>query len=151
MTIADICLPEDVAKLVGDLSRSWGPARFYTGQWRHKKKDGSLIDVEITANALNFEGRFCWVVMVHDVTTRKRAQEATRFLAEVGGVLASSLDYEAALGSVARLSVSHIAAFCVIDMVEEDASIRRVAVAHVNPAKEELVRALWRREPTAPD
>src|SRR5207253_883999 len=115
----------DVAPLVGDLSRSWGPARFYTGSWRHRKKNGALIDVEITANAMNFGGRFCWVVLVHDVTIRKRAQEATQFLAKTGEVLASSLDYETTLGSVARLAVPHIADFCVIDMIEADGSIRR--------------------------
>lgn len=52
------------------------------------------------------------------------------FLAEASTVLAASLDYTETLRSVARLAVSRIADFCVIDLFEDHAEARRVAAAH---------------------
>jgi signal transduction histidine kinase len=75
------------------------------------------------------------------------------FLAEVGAVLASSLDYDETLRRVARSAVPRVATWCVVDLLEPDGSIRVVAVAHADPGKERMVRALRERypfDPTAP-
>ena len=45
------------------------------GTWRHRKKDGTLIDVEITAGKVKFEGRSAALVLCHDVTERLRLEE----------------------------------------------------------------------------
>jgi signal transduction histidine kinase len=73
-----------------------------------------------------------------------------RFLAEASRVLAGSLDYETTLATVARLAVPALADRCVVDLLDPDGSIRLVAVAHVDPAKEELMRELRRRYPPDP-
>lgn len=72
---------------------------------------------------------------------------ALRFLAQASAILAESLDYETTLGSVARLAVPYLADCCIIDMLEEDGRIRRLAVAHGEPEKEELARELERHPP----
>jgi PAS domain S-box-containing protein len=46
------------------------------GLWRHQKKNGESIDVEIIWSKLKFRGRPGVLVMAHDVTERKRAAEA---------------------------------------------------------------------------
>ena len=43
--------------------------------WRHRLKDGRLIDMEIIAQTIDFEGRPARVVLAHDVTERRRAAQ----------------------------------------------------------------------------
>ena len=47
-------------------------------------------------------------------------EEAVRFVADAGVILASSLDVETTLASVARLAVPRIADWCIVYMREED-------------------------------
>jgi PAS domain S-box-containing protein len=74
MTIKDIRPPEDIPSLIEDLDRTTDPLGSATC-WRHRKKDGDLIDVEITSNELFWLGRRARVVLVNDITERKRAEE----------------------------------------------------------------------------
>jgi diguanylate cyclase (GGDEF)-like protein/PAS domain S-box-containing protein len=48
---------------------------------RHQRKDGSVIDVEVTINALEFEGRPARLVLALDITERRRAEETIRHMA----------------------------------------------------------------------
>ena len=75
-----------------------------------------------------------------DITERKRAEEAQRFLADAGAVLAASLDPDATLERIARLAVPALADWCAVDILQEDRSVRRVAVVHPDPAKVRLVQ-----------
>jgi len=80
-----------------------------------------------------------------DVTDRRHAEEASRFLAEASRALASSLGYETTLSAVARLAVPQIADWCAVDMLGPDGSLQRLAVVHADPNKVELARELQRR------
>jgi PAS domain S-box-containing protein len=73
MTIADIRPPEDIPLLLDNISRLEGGIDF-AGVWRHRKKNGTIIDVEITSYALVFDGRKSELVMAHDVTDRLLAE-----------------------------------------------------------------------------
>src|SRR5206468_12199495 len=42
----------------------------------YQKKDGSVIDVEVSWHRLNFSGRPAKLVLANDVTERQRAEEA---------------------------------------------------------------------------
>src|SRR5256714_2565621 len=46
------------------------------GVWKHRKKDGTIIEVEVNWHKLDFAGRPAYLVMANDVTDRKRAQAA---------------------------------------------------------------------------
>ena len=46
------------------------------GLWRHRKKGGEMIDVEVTWSKITFGSRPALLIMAHDVTERKRAAEA---------------------------------------------------------------------------
>lgn len=76
-----------------------------------------------------------------------QAARRSRFLAESSRVLARTLDYERTLQSVARLVVSGLADWCIIDVVQEDGSVHRLATAHREAAKDELVDQLRRFPP----
>lgn len=45
---------------------------------RHRRKDGIIITVEMTARSLSFAGRRALIVMAHDITDRVRTEEALR-------------------------------------------------------------------------
>jgi PAS domain S-box-containing protein len=81
----------------------------------------------------------------------ERANQQTRYLAEAGAALASSLDYEATLSTVADLAVPHVADWCAVDMLDEHGTTRRLAVAHVDPAKVEVARTFSERYPDKAD
>jgi PAS domain S-box-containing protein len=78
----------------------------------------------------------------------ERAEKRSRFLAEAGTILASSLDYEVTLQSVARLTVPLLADYCIIDLAEDD-TLRPVATAHRDPALDQRL-AVARSSPPAP-
>jgi PAS domain S-box-containing protein len=72
---------------------------------------------------------------------RRNREEAQRFLYEASSILGMSLDYEITLWTLARAAVPHLADGSAVDVLQDDGSIRRLAVAHVNPEKE---NDLWR-------
>ncbi|MCV3217563.1 PAS domain S-box protein [Plectonema radiosum NIES-515] len=75
MTIKDIRPPEEVPALLDRIpGLRWADKRFATR--RHKKRDGTEIDVEITSHELTFKGRPARLVLARDITQQKQAQEA---------------------------------------------------------------------------
>jgi PAS domain S-box-containing protein len=85
---------------------------------------------------------------------RAAAEDAGRrvaFLARASAELASSLDFESTLRTVARLAVPTIADWAAVDIVTPAGELERLAAEHVDPARVELVRELQRRHPPAPD
>jgi PAS domain S-box-containing protein len=77
MTIKDIRPPDEVPKLLDNVA-SITLAYEEAGTWRHKKKDGTIIDVEITAHDLTFYGRPTQMVLAYDVTERRLLEEQLR-------------------------------------------------------------------------
>jgi PAS domain S-box-containing protein len=75
MTIKDIRPAEDISALLKRVSNAASGIE-HAGPWRHRKKDGTIIDVEITSHQLIFDGRKAEVVLATDITDRKRAEEA---------------------------------------------------------------------------
>ena len=76
MTIKDIRPPEDVGPLLDSMREMANvtPA----ARWRHRKKDGTLIVVEISSHAFSLEGRPARLVLANDITARELAAEALR-------------------------------------------------------------------------
>ncbi len=75
MTVADISVPEegDPAPAVA----AAGPHK-HAGTWRHRRRDGSLLDVEITSHPIAVDGRDARLVIVTDVTERTRLEARLR-------------------------------------------------------------------------
>jgi PAS domain S-box-containing protein len=92
-----------------------------------------------------------WVGTATDIHDRKRDEEERRFVAEATDILASSLDYETTLARVAEAAVPVIADWCAVDVVEDDGSIRRLALAHEDPQKVRFARELQERYPPRAD
>lgn len=88
-------------------------------------------------------------ISFRDVTNRRRIEEALRFLAEASSQLASSLDYDSILQHIARLAVPYIADICVVDLLEQGDTLRRVAAAHVDAAQEPRLYESFQHQPPA--
>ena len=73
MTIEELYLPEDLSSLSEHLEENIprsDPAR----RWRHRRKDGTLLEVEMTSHATIFHGRKAQLVVVLDVTRREKTR-----------------------------------------------------------------------------
>ena len=79
MNIRQIRPPEDVDAVLRTVPRE-NVGLEKLGTWRHIKKDGTLISVDIATHTLTFEGRSAWLVLAYDVTDRLRAEETLRKL-----------------------------------------------------------------------
>ncbi|HLA10575.1 MAG TPA: PAS domain S-box protein [Pyrinomonadaceae bacterium] len=82
MTIKDIRPAEDVPALQDAVPKTDSGLSPATRTWRHVKKDGTVIEAEITSYTLMFGGRSADLVLANDVTARKHlATDRERFLA----------------------------------------------------------------------
>lgn len=77
----------------------------------------------------------------------RESEERLEFLADASRLLSSSLDLGRTLDKVAGLAVPRIADWCAVDLVQEDESVQRVAVAHTDPTKAELAKELRAKYP----
>jgi PAS domain S-box-containing protein len=80
MKITEIRPPTEVDRLIAQ-HKKFRLDRKHIGEWQHRLKSGRLIDVEITAYPLFFDGRASILVEAHDITEKKRTQEKLRRLA----------------------------------------------------------------------
>ncbi len=75
-----------------------------------------------------------------------------RFLAEASREFAETLDEEFVIQTMARLALPHLGEWCMVEIIEGQAFLRRLAIFHPDPSKQALVRELeisW--APTAGD
>src|SRR6059058_182830 len=119
---------------------------------RHFRRDDAQL-LQVVADRIGLGIEYS---RLYEEERRARArseaeQRRSRFLANVSALLATTLDYEATLRNLARLAVPELGDWCVIDMLGEHGQMRRVAVAHVVPAKESLAWELERRHAMRPE
>jgi serine phosphatase RsbU (regulator of sigma subunit) len=82
---------------------------------------------------------------LQEISKAERIRQRLEFLLETNRVLSSSLEYGTTLDHLARLVVPRFADWCAIDLIRGFHSFCGVAVAHVDPAKEDLLREVQRR------
>ncbi|HUQ82186.1 MAG TPA: PAS domain S-box protein, partial [Gemmatimonadaceae bacterium] len=77
MSITDIRPPEELPKLMA-AARAPILAEYDGGVWRHRKKNGEIMLVEVVTHALTVLDRPARLTLSHDVTERKRAERELR-------------------------------------------------------------------------
>jgi PAS domain S-box-containing protein len=81
LTLADIRPDEDVDQLMADIQQvRRNPKRFLAGQWRHVRKGGEVVDVEVTAHPVEVDGHRARLVTIVDITERRRHERQTEIL-----------------------------------------------------------------------
>ncbi|MFI5227662.1 MAG: PAS domain S-box protein [Gemmatimonadales bacterium] len=76
MTIFEIRTVEDQARLRDLIDGDHAPDREHKGIVRHRKKDGTLIHVDIGAHRFEFDGRPAQLIVVRDTTDAARTELA---------------------------------------------------------------------------
>ena len=115
--------------------------------------DGRLVHLLVSANPLRDEEgglKGCVGVLI-DITERRRNERVSQFLAEASANLAALSDPTNTLRGVARLALPFFADLCLIDLLEDDQAVRRLAACHVSSAGEALAARLGTGDPQALD
>jgi len=123
----------------------------FIGERRHRRKDGSLVDLEVSSSVISYGGGEALCVIVHDITERKRSAErlqrsldALLGLYEAGQILSSSLEREEIGSRLLEIAsrVSNLTA-AVISIPDEEGELRIW--------RSSGLEGLWRQARFAPD
>lgn len=98
MTLNDIRPAADIPALLEAVARQRRFILSHGGVWRHRKKEGTVLEVDITVSAVKFQGRAARLVLARNVTELRKAEDASRQAREdlEHRVLARTADLEAA-------------------------------------------------------
>ncbi|MDQ3914144.1 MAG: SpoIIE family protein phosphatase [Actinomycetota bacterium] len=134
--------------------------------WR---ADGTEFPVELAITRVDVPGPPLFTGYLRDITDRRgseterhqllareqaareaaeRAQERLAFLATASAEMSASLDYRRTLQSLVDLAVPRLADWCFVDVLQDDDSHVRVALAYADPADAEIARELQQPPPT---
>ena len=116
-----------------------------------RRKDGSFLNISLSISPVRDEAGtivgaskiardITELIRARDAEERNRRQAA--FLSRVTATFATSLEPRQILASLAELSVPYFADWCAVDVLQESGRTERIAQAHVDPAKEDLVARL---------
>ncbi|HET9403923.1 MAG TPA: EAL domain-containing protein [Burkholderiales bacterium] len=97
----DIIASEDIDRYLETMSRR-DPGQTLTSQWRHRRKGGSVMDVETVSHGCELGGRQARLILVNDVTERKRGERRMRMEQTINRLLADARSVEDALPQVLR-------------------------------------------------
>jgi PAS domain S-box-containing protein len=161
--------PDIQPTMTAEMIRSIQETGAFCGEVPCRRKDGSAVPIETTSKTVYDKvGNPLFLIGINkDITDRKQVeaervqliqeqaarleaeaeQQRLSFLAEVSTALASSLDYEQTFQRVAQLAVPYFADWCSVDLLNDDGTISRVAVAHSEPEKVQLGWELAQRFP----
>lgn len=136
------------------------------------RADGSEFPAELAITPVAVRGKVMFTGYLRDITERKRAEEERAellekeqqaravaeaaqwrlaFLAEASTRIASTLDFQAALESLADLLVPTLGDWCLIDIESDNGQSRPLAIAHTDPGLRELADNLRSLMPQRPD
>jgi PAS domain S-box-containing protein len=77
LSVAQLVHPDDLQQLV-DAVPNFGTGLARSATFRHRRRDGSEIVVEVTGHQLSWDGRPARLVMAIDVSERRRLEEQLR-------------------------------------------------------------------------
>lgn len=106
------------------------------------RKSGEEFPADAAISKLEVGDEQILTVALRDATEARRFECHQKLLADVGLVLADTLDYEGTLTRLAELAVRELADFCIVDVVEDDGEIRRLRVVGRDPSKQQICDSL---------
>jgi PAS domain S-box-containing protein len=126
-----------------EVARRMGERRKVFGL-RH---DGTEFPADASIARMDLPTGRLFSVVLRDASVQVRRETLERFMSQAGATLASSLDYEAALQSIVHVALPTVADCAVLDVIESDGTIRRVASTHDDDTASRQLRELNQRLP----
>ena len=80
MNLRDVRPPEDIPRLESSFAETM-PRLVNAGVWRHRRRDGSLIDVDVFVHEFTYDGKRARISLLLDVTSQRKAEAEMRLLA----------------------------------------------------------------------
>lgn len=99
MNAKDLRPPESIPDLLQAVAQAQPDYDITGGRWQHIKKDGTLIEVEISAYVIQLDGQEAIISLINDITERQRqetlinGQKAVLEMIASGDPLPSTLHY----------------------------------------------------------
>jgi PAS domain S-box-containing protein len=130
-----------------DTRRKWAAAleqqRVYETRYRLRTAAGryrwfSAYGVPVVEDGVVIE----WVGTITDSHAQKVLEDGSRVLRQANELFASTLDESAVLQRLPQMTVPALADWCTIDLLNEDGTLARVAVAHADPSKTDVAEQL---------
>jgi PAS domain S-box-containing protein len=149
MTIKEIRPESEAERVFNTLYSPDGFIRHEESKFIHRKKDGTIIDVEIARFRLKdpISGRPARLVCVYDVTEKNKNKMALQILADAGTALFESVDIKDRLTAIANISVPNLADWCCVDLLNSEGQIERLLVHHRDSQKKEIAERLKMSRP----
>ena len=130
----EVFLPARFRALHEGHVRTFGHATEHARRMGHRREvsglraDGSEFPAEASISKLDLaDGVRIYTVVLRDITERKRAEEAERFLAEAGARVAESLETARVERAIVDTAIPRLAEACILDTVDGPGPIHRVA------------------------
>lgn len=111
------------------------------------RRDGSEFPADASIARVDMPTGRLFSVVLRDATKQVAREAHERALAQAGATLAASLDYEGTLQSIAHIAVPVVADCAVVEVVDSDGGLRRVASTHDEDDATKQLRALNARLP----
>ena len=127
MRVTDIRPLEDVQSFLATLDVPKA-ARRNAGEWRHRLRDGRIIDVSVTALDIELDGREVTLAVPVDITERKKAQASLRESEQMArGIIDNALDAFVQMDEAGRVTEWNAQAEAVFGWRRSEAVGRLVA------------------------
>jgi PAS domain S-box-containing protein len=138
----DFVHPEDRVAVERAMEQGHARRAVFTVPFRLRRSDGQYTWMQGRAvPLLNADGGVReWVGTSTNIHAHRQAEERASFLARAGELLSASLDYDATLAALARLSVPTLADWCMVDVLGPDGQFIRAQVVVADPSMEGLAQ-----------
>ena len=99
------------------------------------RRNGEQFPAEASIARVEMDGQRTFMVMLRDVSERRRSEERQKLLATAGWVLATSLDVDSTMTTIAELPLPLLGEWSLLELLTRDGQIRRAAASHVDPRR----------------
>ena len=142
-------VPEEDREIIRKLFQDGVQGKDSRCEHRYVRADGEVAWLHTGVNPRRDQNGnvvLLWGMSV-EISPLKISEEHNKFLAEVGALLSSSLDYQVILDRLVHLFVPGVADWSMIDLLRENGQFERAILTHSDPAKKQVALELKQRFP----